>query len=265
MALVSEISRTKEETSVTNDELEDLSLEVSPNPWFNSVPRKKKDVIEYIEFNRDPMIDIVALIRTGCDINDIYEVISYDNSRTYVASVDYEVNSDDQTLAERISRHFKNKFMMLRLSGTPLTSFQEAADAVLSKPLVLKKTNVGLLVKLYDFYIEDKLTDTIVKDAKSADYFDDVAAFNETLTFAGSVDHATKGRKSKLFYWKAKSGVLLVVEVDHRSDISSAAPLWDYLAKKGTVGIRGLARSSYLRGRDFRVLRLAGNNFEILD
>lgn len=207
-------------------------------------------------FDEDPLVEVVALLRNSYEPYQVHSIISDDQ---YILD-DLRISHEDIEIAGEVRSHFLNKYLMKTLQNHQLTQFQQAVQKVLYEPLTIKANEVGILTKLYPFYVEDKQTEAIIKDAVSIENMYEPLQIDNVVTFAGSVERSARGGKFTRYYWQTASGHLLKVDVQ-----GSERQAWRVVSKAKKIHIRGFIIVGVVSGYWFNVGDLKRSKFEILD
>lgn len=208
-------------------------------------------------FAEDPLPEVIAILRQGYPPYKAFaNVIDSDNE------IEVKVTQEDVDIAQLVKRHFLNKYLMMTLNNQPLSKFQETVQGMLSDPTSLKGCEVQALVKLYHFYLEDKGTESIIKDAKDIVDTHKPLSINGTVTFVGNVRRNSRDAKFMRYFWKTEDGHLIKMDANTETSEYQA---WRMVAKEKQLRICGDLFTVKLQGQDFVVGDLKRSRFEILD
>lgn len=211
----------------------DMTTDFDDNIWT------KKDVftgerrrIEFLNFDEDSLAIVCCCLRTGQDLSRTYSTI-YDlgknNEKKKVA-----ITAEDFEQAEKIRNYFKKRFTLRRLKNHHVSKWMTKAEAVIETPKTIREDHIGLLVKLPEFYKENKEREAIFEQHKSMpapSLFSKPALtnLNSVVHFAGSVERKSKTEKHVTFYFSTEENYLVAVDVQ-RSDMGYG--LWKWLSSR---------------------------------
>jgi hypothetical protein len=200
--------------------------------------------IDTLYFNRNPLTELIAMDLIGYKNPFKYECMVSDDSREgiYKDALFSPTIEEAIQIQDQVTKHYNNKFLMMRLKGIQATKWQQKVERFLKNPLELQGNSVKPVIKLYDFYKCDKKTEAILKDATSlfdSEFRSDQVHFQDAnisgvVDFAGKVDrHDTRG-VTTTFYWKTKEGYLITKRVRKESE---SIPVWEFMAQQGKIKI----------------------------
>lgn len=229
------------------------SLVAAYNDWVQESERPK----EYLEFNTDPLALVCAMLRAGKEYYAIASTLQGVGTRTVLT--DTVITDEDKEYAQRIRKHFRNKILMRRLKNMNISKFMQAVDEILETPLRIEKDSVSPLMKLPDFYEEDKVTEALFAEHTSVPARN-VKGLDTTLEYAGTVKRRTSRTKVDMQYWRAPSNHLVRV-IFPLHDMGRSA--WECFAKHGKIKINTISGGvSKVTGYDYFVYQL-GADYEV--
>lgn len=207
------------------------SLTAVFDEWVQEKNRPK----QYLEYNADPLALVCAMLRAGKDYHDIGSTLEGVGTRlTRRIPVDNVIESQDVERAEKIRKHFRNKILMRRLKNMNISKFMLAVDELLETPLRVEKESIRPLMKLPDFYEEDKATESIFNAHKSLPARN-VNGINTTLEYVGTVKRRNSRTKVDMQYWRTPNDYLVRVTFPLH-DMGRSA--WEYFAKHGKIKVK---------------------------
>lgn len=222
--------------------------------WENIKEKPK----EYLEFKSDPLELVCAMLREKKDYYDINHTLENIGKGLAVSSTTV-IEHVDIERAEKIRKHFRNKILFRRLKNVNISKFMLAVDELLESPLRIEKDSVRPLMKLPDFYDEDKATEAIFAEHTSVPVRN-VKGIDTTLEYAGTVKRRNSRVKVDMQYWRAPNNHLVRVTFPIH-DIGRAA--WEYFAKHGKIKINTISGGvSKVTGYDYFVYQL-GADYEV--
>lgn len=215
---------------------------------------------EYLEYNADPLALVCAMLRAGKDYYEIGSTLEGVGKRlTRHIPIDNVIESQDLQLAEKIRKHFRNKILMRRLKNMNISKFMLAVDELLETPRRIEKDNIRPLMKLPDFYEEDKATEALFAEHTSVPARN-VRGLDTTLEYAGTVKRRNSRTKVDMQYWRAPNNHLVRVTFPLH-DMGRAA--WECFAKHGKIKINTISGGvAKVTGYDYFVYQL-GTDYKV--
>lgn len=212
---------------------------------------------EYLEFNTDPLALVCAMLRAGKEYYAIASTLQGVGTRKI--KTDAVITEEDTAYAQRIRKHFRNKILLRRLKNVNISKFMLAVDELLETPLRIEKDSVSPLMKLPDFYEEDKATEALFAEHTSVPVRN-VQGLDTTLEYAGTVKRRTSRIKVDMQYWRAPNNHLVRVTFPLH-DMGRAA--WECFAKHGKIKINTISGSvAKVTGYDYFVYQL-GTDYKV--
>ena len=215
---------------------------------------------EYLEFNDDPLALVCAMLRAGKDYYDIGATLQGVGTRLNVQiPIDNVVESEDRERALAIRKHFRNKILMRRLKNMHISKFMLAVDDIIESPRRIEKDSVRPLMKLPDFYEEDRATESIFNSHKTLPTRQ-VTGLDTTIEYVGTVKRRSSRNKVDIQYWRTPNNYLVRL-VFPLHDMGKS--VWDFLAQQGKVKIKTEQNCvTKVTGYDYYVYNL-GSRYEI--
>lgn len=251
MSLICEIDRKRDKLSAGDEPKKFTDF------WLESATTRYGDPRLTIRFDSEPLDEVVALAQQGWEPYQIYNVIYDSDTTTSVVITD-----DDRALAEKIRRHFQNKYLMRQLQQKEISTFQKNVLRLLESSKELNGSDIGPLVKLHSFYLEDKQSEKILANSCSIPTPGESFDLNNTeLEFAGKVARKAKNEDVVRYFWRNKDGYLFKIDANANTHEGQA---WKVVASVGKINVLGKIFTVHLHGYDFVVGELARSKFEIL-
>lgn len=225
--------------------------------WTQELERPK----EYLEFNDDPLALVCAMLRKGKQYHDIAEALhgNYQARVTRDIPISQAIEAEDRERAIVVRKHFRNKILMRRLKNMNISKFMLAVDDLIESPQRIDKESVSPLLKLPDFYEEDKATETIFNSHKTLPARN-VEDLDTTLEYVGTVKRRNRHTKVDMQYWRTPNNYLVRVTFPLR-DMGRSA--WEYFAKQGKIKINTIHGGiTKVTGYDYFVYQL-GTDYEV--
>lgn len=226
--------------------------------WHLDEVRKEPEVTR-IKCDYDPIARAVCLRRQYLNPADIFEIIKTKEVTFPYVEIE-DVTKEDRKRAKEIRTLFKNRMIFRRLQGQEITPFMEKVERILEDERAVDSDCLAVLVRLPDFYEENVATSELFKQCKSIPFSHRPFDFEGVVTLEGKIHHQDRISHHTTYYWKTQQGFLIAVNVKYGS---REEPLWEFLAKLGTIGIRGEFPVSTKAGYDLRLARPYRGNYEI--
>ena len=199
--------------------------------WVQEAERPK----QYLEYGSDPLALVCAMLRAGKDYYEINSTLEGVGKRlTRQIPIDNVIEREDLERAEKIRKHFRNKILMRRLKNMNISKFMLAVDELLETPLRIEKESIRPLMKLPDFYEEDKATESIFNAHKSLPARN-VQGLDTTLEYVGTVQRRNSRTKVDMQYWRTPNNYLVRVTFPLH-DMGRSA--WECFAKHGKIKVK---------------------------
>jgi len=230
------------------------------NDWDLFEDDRSEKPPEYLEYNGDPLALVCAMLRTNKDYSNIKVVLegSATLGNRMVDIVD-ATNDQDRERATKIRRHFRNKILMRRMKNKNISKFMLAVDELLETPQRINKEHILPLMKLPDFYEEDKATEAIF-NAHTSLPARPLSELDCEIEYVGTVQRRNSRSKLDIQYWRTPNNYLMRVELPLQ-DMGKSA--WEFFAKQQKIKIKASnGGTCKVIGYDFFVYHL-GLNYEI--
>jgi hypothetical protein len=235
--------------------------------WFkDAFTQVGKSEPEDAEF--DVNFDPIAFVLQGRDSLEfsvnrkyknktMYETLARDSSSITVTDLKYATES------EVIRKHFRNKIMMVSLRNHHVSPFRTALDEILLTPGVLKTSHIPILLRLPDFYQEDKDMETLIDNYTSSDkdINQPIVSRDETVKFVKKFTRYGRRRDVVKYFFKNSDNNLYVFKMETDNAYSN---LMDFFANpEKEFGLRGSFVSHAETGyAGFNFYNNAGKNYE---
>ena len=207
----------------------------------------------YLEFDNDPLAMVCAMLRTGKQYSEIAEVLHG------YTSIKDTIEAEDRERAIVVRKHFRNKILTRRLKNMNISKFMLAVDDLIESPCRVNKDSVSPLLKLPDFYEEDKATESIF-NAHTSLPNKQQRGLHTTIEYVGTVKRRSSRSKLDIQYWRTPHNYLVRLQFP-LNDMGLAA--WQFLAQQGKVNIKSeTGIVTRVIGYDYNVYAL-GAKYEI--
>ena len=213
----------------------------------------------YLEFENDPLAIVCAMLRTGKQYSEIAEVLHGYASINDTIKVASMIEAEDRERAIVVRKHFRNKILMRRLKNMNISKFMLAVDDLIESPRRINKDSVSPLLKLPDFYEEDKATESIF-NAHASLPNKQQRGLHTTIEYVGTVKRRSSRSKLDIQYWRTPNNYLVRLQFP-LNDMGLSA--WQFLAQQGKVNIKSETGCvTKVIGYDYNVYAL-GAKYEI--
>ena len=218
----------------------------------------------YLEYNANPLALVCAMIRNGKESYDIISTLQGVGTRpTKQIPIDNVIEREDEELADKIYKHFQQKYTMRRIKGEYISKFMLAVDDLCDNRCKIDKENLRVLVSMPRFYKENIELEALIKTHKSAPKPQDLTylPMQGQVEFASKI-HVKKGRANEYHYfWSTPNDYLMRIVVQKGHYGSEA---WDLLAKHGKIHVSAdITYTFNIKGYDFNVVQPSPEHMEI--
>jgi hypothetical protein len=143
--------------------------------WLDEIgmPKDKKSPARIVEFKDDP----IALSWAS------YAVWKKFPARRWVDLKEVEAFPHDREMAEATRKYYRDRYTMDALKGKQLTQFQTTLYGIVGGENPILSDQIGILMKIPYFYVEDTTLDAIFSENKSVRRDSVIAEnFEDTIT-----------------------------------------------------------------------------------
>lgn len=211
------------------------------------------DVRKEVAFTEDALVIVCALKRLKRSSAEIVDMLSYlTNEKNNLTINEIEILDCDRQEADKIYRHFGNKFTMMQLRGQFASEFQMLVERLGQYKRKMTVGEFPPLVSLVKFYDEDQQLKSMTANAKSLpaltkydnpNYMLDVEA-----EYVGEVVQYKKNAKIVNHFWKTPDSHLVRLCLRRQDQGISA---WKLITKLGKIKLSGSSRMKNIEGTDF--------------
>ena len=228
--------------------------------WADEAEELFEKPKEYLEFNDDPLALVCAMLRAGNDFEVVGTTLQGTGTRlTKQIPIDSLIESEDRERAITIRKHFRNKILMRRLKNMNISKFMLAVDDLLESPRRVEKDSIRPLMKLPDFYEEDRATEAIFNSHTTLPA-GNTQGLNTTIEYVGTVKQRNSRTKVDIQYWRTPNNYLVRLMFPLH-DMGKS--VWEFLAKQGKVKIKTEHGCVHrVIGYDYYVFNI-GSSYEI--
>jgi hypothetical protein len=139
-------------------------------------------------------------------------------------------------LSNDIQKYFRNKLLLRRLKGSHMSDYMISLEQILDNPKKIKRSQIKILLRLNDFYKENRETDVLFQKFKSLKTRETEYHLDDEFTFVKIIERFSKDKKANRYYFANKNQNLLLIEADMRTNEDR---LMNYLSRQSSVIIRG--------------------------
>jgi len=237
------------------------------NSWFTDFFKPVEVTPEdtAIGVNFDP----IAFILQGRDSTEFLNNRKYRNKNMYdmLATSSAHITAPDSKYvaeSEVIRKHFRNKIMMVSLKNHHVSPFRTALDEILQTPGVFKPSHIPIMLRLPDFYQEDRnmetLFDNYISSCPDSNY-DSIVERDETVQFVKRFTRYGRSRIDEKYFFKNSDNNLYIFKMETSNEYSN---LMDFFANPDKkFGLRGKFVSHAETGyAGFNFYNHAGKQYE---
>lgn len=221
----------------------------------------EEDTNPELEFDFDPLAFILSAENQKffkSDVHYLLEVRSKDLSPDAVSrkeSVLKEIKNYEITSNE-IQRYYQNKMLLWRIKGFRFSKFQENLEKILENPKKIKKSQLRIMLRLHDFYKEDRDTEELFKNHQSIDGNLGGRSLDDEFVFVKTIERFSKNSNIVRYYFKNSNKNLLLIETNKNTSENNFV---DYISRRPSVIIKGPCSASHQSGHVDFVLYKDGN------
>lgn len=192
--------------------------------WVDEIKGKKP--AQPVTFSDDP----IALSWAS------YAVWKKFPARRWVGFNDVEAHDHDRELAEITRKYYRDRYTMDALKGKQLTAFQTTLYGIVGGEQPILEDQMGILMKIPYFYVEDTTLDAIFSQTKSVERESVIAESREDTITPVSYTFASRKNHEIHQYWF--------------TDSQGRTTLWAALATNPLVSV---VRSLHSRKEPIRI------------
>lgn len=217
------------------------------NNFFDELEQNKYPRDKQIKFNADPLALTLVAKESGKPIWEIAEWLNRDNSREVLAQMQHVEQAND------IKRYYRNKLMVrsLKHSDQKMSRFRsDLRDYVESEdPYTIYASDIPLIVKLPEFYEEDKMMDEFKKEYN----MNEISYKNYTATtkLYPLRKHQRKTSKTdSVNYWfRDIAGCIVKFQIDPKNQLLH---LFEKVVfNKESIEVTATYNKTKMRGQDY--------------
>lgn len=207
----------------------------------NRYPRNDK-----LKFKGDPLALTLGFRDAGLENWRITEKLTSSDTWNLVAHKEHVQQAQD------IKRYYRNKFVLnaLKHTGQGMSKFrQDLRDYVESDdPYSVFKNDIPMIVKLPDFYAEDKMMDEMVKNYKMDGKFYDNGSGERTLYPLQKFHRKTKHTDQLYFWFRDINDMIYRVSIEPKNALLH---LFEREFAKDMVRVQGMFNALKTRGQPY--------------
>jgi hypothetical protein len=212
------------------------TVRIDLDDWTNvsNEPVKKPD--PPIAYQFDPLAFALSAIAKQKHLSEIHTLLStadvndfskdyYDREREpIVDNIDQYQESSDA-----IRKFFKNRLLMRRLKNQQISRFNANLEEVLENPQQLKHSQISILIKLPEFYREDRETEKLLKQYKSISGTVRQETVDQQFEYVTKIERNSSKEKTFRYYFANQKQELLMMSFEQHDRSNN---LIDYIIRK---------------------------------
>ena len=234
--------------------------------WFSDLASDEFDVNIALSETKVHHLDFDALawlmrLRADNPNNTRYANMIFGNTIRGGEYLKAEIEPEFVKQADDVRRHFKNKLMITSLRGHTVSSFRQRVTEVVENPNVLHDSDIPVILRLPDFYLEDQVMENLLKNHQSLDKDKTLVDIDERFYYVDRVSRVNRRNPYHRYYFRNSNNNLLCIRVE---DESQFLPMINYFINKSDgMGVRGNVTVYRETGyNDFQFYHL-GKNYEL--
>lgn len=214
---------------------------VSWPDWFTDLNSSDFDVKLDVQIEQPMPLGFDALawlmkIRSQHPDNIKYANAMFSASLKGPVSVD-SIEPEFVASADAIRRHFKNKLLLTSLRGEVVSPFRQRLTEVVENPCQLLSTDIPVLLRMPDFYLEDQEMELIIKNYQSVDTDERYQQVDDRFHYVGRVTRVVKHHPQYRYYFSNSNRNLLCIRIP--TDSHFLPMLTWFCDKQDGIGVRG--------------------------
>jgi hypothetical protein len=210
--------------------------------WDDESEIVRKPIDPEIEFDFDPLAFALSAAHQTYFKSDVHFLLEQKTDDWDHSHIDQQRTILDQienfkNLSNDIQKYFRNKLLLRRLKGSHMSDYMTSLEQLLDNPKKIKRSQIKILLKLNDFYKENRETDQLFGNFKSLNgrkprNHD----LDEEFSFVKVIERFSKDTKANRYYFTNKNKNLLLIQADMGTNEDR---LMDYLSRQSNVIVRG--------------------------
>ena len=225
--------------------------------FFDEIEQVKRTP-KPITYTFDPLAFTLASLDSGMSKSNIVDTLGTENPKgVWIAEFDQQAND--------IRKYYRNKLMLrtLKHSNIKMSKFrQDLYNYVESNnPYTIDRNDIPMIVKLPDFYAEDKMMDQFVKDyVMDSKHYQNQTAHDSLTLYPMRKFHRKTQSSDLLHYWFCDDANLV-----YRIDLEPKNPcvhLFEREFANSSIKFNTLCNLIKTRGQPYAFYKL--NKWEIL-
>jgi hypothetical protein len=217
--------------------------------------KRKPDPITY---TFDPLALTLAKLADGSTKGEIVETLSHSVTQgSWIAEFDQQ--------AADIRKYYRNKLLLQTLKHTKanMSKFRQDLQNYVGNetPYIIDRADIPMIVKLPDFYDEDKMMDQFVKDyCMDLQYYQNTIATTQLTLYPMRKFHRKTQRSDSMYYWlRDDANLVYRIELDPKNPCMH---LFEREFANSSVKLNTMCNLTRTRGQSYTFYKL--NKWEIL-
>jgi hypothetical protein len=241
------------------------TVSVSISDWeyvlSDSEQTAEEDTNLGLEFNFDPLAFILSAENQKFFRSDIHYLLETESKNLSAEALSrkesvLEEIENYETASNDIQRYYQNKMLLWRIKGFHFSKFQENLEKILENPKKIKKSQLRIMLRLHDFYNEDRATEELFKNHKSINGDSGSRNLDDEFVFVKTIERFSKNSNITRYYFKNSNKNLLLLETKTNTSENN---LIDYLSRQSSIVVKGPCVASHQQGHEDFVLYKDGN------
>jgi hypothetical protein len=209
--------------------------------WDDESEIVQKPIDPEIEFDFDPLAFALSAAHQNHFKSDVHYLLEQKTDSWNDSHIDQRRTILDQIenfrdLSNDIQKYFRNKLLLRRLKGSHMSDYMISLEQILDNPKKIKQSQIKILLKLNDFYKENRETDRLFENFKSLDGTSRNHDLDEEFSFVKVIERFSKNTKANRYYFANKNNNLLLIQADIGTNEDR---LMNYLSRQSDVIVRG--------------------------
>lgn len=187
-----------------------------------------KSIAEWLDFDTEPSSQKAAPTEVTFADDPIalswasYRVWEKFPARRWTSLNEVTAFPHDREIAQETRRYYRDKLLVQTLKGQPLSEYQVALYSVVSGAAPIMSDQIGLIMKLPYFYVQDTTTDNLCRETKGLARRDlPVSARMDTITPLAKVLHSARRQETYQYWFKNSNNEMTLISVASQNPLRS--------------------------------------------
>lgn len=210
--------------------IEWIAVDDKTDEWNNPIP---EDVL--YQFNIDPLAYIVKwsrdTFRSIAQHGRVGDLLANRAKLEKEIPHVFAVSDLDLAQAEEIRDYYRAKLVNIGLRGEVLTPFRKRMYTVVENNRSVNLSEIGILYRLPDFYVEDTFMDGVMENAVTVSKSILGQAIEDDFVYLGKIGRTTRHVKQQRYWFRNTKNQLACFYVGSRAN--PAIPILDQYLQTG--------------------------------